>query len=598
MHYWDSKNTYDNIHMKNYSQNNLPMDEFAKGNFSQAHKIIDTYREYIAKCITSLTHQNTWGEKNISDYLDKKLVELEKQHKEWTEKKTKAIQEKKIIQKEINKEKKSFKDEWEGNKFRDIYFNYLEKESRDIKKFKRAFKESFKNESQKNESKTYIDELHKVFEKCITSAPTYIYKIKKLEEKFAKTKKEINKATHMLSNRSNRQNFDKQIYNIKSWNGKIEIENKIKTDLLRMFKKTDHMNYTVDTRNLQEIFTSFITTQLITNYNTDKQLKKNLIKNHTDKLWLFDHIRNIYQTNSQIFLNRETWRKGSKHSEYRENIINDKINEIAEVSREILNKLPDISFYFWADRNSPEDIEKQQNTSSEDWKKYVIEDLIIHLKKLLSEQEKKWDWRQEPNSKIKKLFEWIYSVTESHEFENYCENLWDIDANKYWEITWAKGKKLLTQIYQSMDEEEQTTIKNDYNSQWLDSITQNIETQKVKTEDKQLKLYNFAPIYNNEWYIEKISTHIESLIGKLEFKQKRKLEDIARQMLTEQWNNNYIHTDREISPLLEQEFIKRIKESRWGKTLSLKLKKIKEKLLPDINERITETKKTNKEDII
>ncbi len=313
MHYWDSKNTYDNIHMKNYSQNNLPMDEFAKGNVSQAHKSIDTYREYIAKCITSLTHQNTWGEENISDYLDKKLVELEKQHKEWTEKKTKAIQEKQIIQKEINKEK---------------------------------------------------------------------------------------------------------------------------------------------------------------------------------------------------------------------------------------NK------------------------------------------------ERKQD------SKIKKLFEWIYTLTESYEFEKYCENLWDIDANKYWEITWAKGKKLLTQIYQSMDEEEQTTIKNDYNSQWLDSITQNIETQKVKTEDKQLKLYNFAPIYNNEWYIEKISTHIESLIGKLEFKQKRKLEDIARQMLTEQWNNNYIHTDREISPLLEQEFIKRIKESRWGKTLSLKLKKIKEKLLPDINERITETKKTNKEDII
>jgi hypothetical protein len=104
---------------------------------------------------------------------------------------------------------------------------------------------------------------------------------------------------------------------------------------------------------------------------------------------LFDHIRNIYQNNSQIFLGIETYRELSKSSEYRESIINEKINEIAEASREILNRLPNISFYFLADRNSPEDIGKQQNTSSEDWKKYVIEDLIIHLKKSLSEQEKK-----------------------------------------------------------------------------------------------------------------------------------------------------------------------------------------------------------------
>lgn len=599
MYYWNSDNPYYNLDMKYYCQNNLPMDEFAKGNFSQAHKIIDTHREYIAKCITSLTHQNAWWEKNISEYLNKKLVELEKKQKERTEKKEKATQEINNIQKEINEEKKIFKDEWEGNNFRFLYFDYLEKCDRDISKLKRAFKESTKDESQRNVTEEYIKEIHEVFEKFITSAPKYIYKIKELEEKIFNAKKQRKKSNQILSYKSNQQNLDKQINNIKKWNKKKRIENEIRKDLLKTFKKIDHMDHITDQRNIQEIFTSFIATQLITNCNTDKQLKKNLIKNHTDKLWLFDHIRNIYENNSQMFLDMETCRELSKSSEYRESVINDKINEIAEASRKILNKLPDISFYFWADRNSPEDIERQQNTSSEDWKKYVIEDLIIHLKKLLSEQEKKWHWSQEPNSKIKKLFEWIYSVTESHEFENYCENLWSIDANKYWEILWTEGKMLLKQIYQAMDEEEQTIITSDYNTRWVfESIKKDIEIQKKETQDKQLKLYNFAPIYNIKEYLEKISTNIESLMGRLELKQKRKFEGIARKMLAEQWYDDYIDTTTEIIPLLDKEFIKRVKESRWGKALSLKLKKLEGKLLPDINERITETKKTNKEDII
>ena len=37
-------------------------------------------------------------------------------------------------------------------------------------------------------------------------------------------------------------------------------------------------------------------------------------------------------------------------------------------------------------------------------------------------------------NKIKKMFEGIYTVMESHEFENYCEKLRNIDANKYREI--------------------------------------------------------------------------------------------------------------------------------------------------------------------
>jgi len=112
----------------------------------------------------------------------------------------------------------------------------------------------------------------------------------------------------------------------------------------------------------------------------------------------------------------------------------EKVEQITEESREILNKIPDISFYFRVDRDFPEDIEQRRDTPSKDRKNHVIEDLVAHLKQVLNEPEKKGHRRRDPDKKIKKMFEGIYTVMESHEFENYCEKLRNIDANKYREI--------------------------------------------------------------------------------------------------------------------------------------------------------------------
>lgn len=89
---------------------NLPMDEFAKGNFSQAFKIIDTYRTYIKECMEEITNGYTKS-KGISTYLEGELIDLEAQHKEWTEKKGKAIQEITEIQAQIKERKQALKDE-------------------------------------------------------------------------------------------------------------------------------------------------------------------------------------------------------------------------------------------------------------------------------------------------------------------------------------------------------------------------------------------------------------------------------------------------------------------------------------------------------
>ena len=86
----------------------------------------------------------------------------------------------------------------------------------------------------------------------------------------------------------------------------------MKKEIAKTFKKMDHLSYIKDRRSFKEMFTSIMVTQLITDCKTDKQVKKDLIRNHTDKLGLFDHIRRIYHDNSQMFLDIKTGRERSR----------------------------------------------------------------------------------------------------------------------------------------------------------------------------------------------------------------------------------------------------------------------------------------------
>lgn len=209
---------------------------------------------------------------------------------------------------------------------------------------------------------------------------------------------------------------------------------------------------------------------------------------------------------------------------------------------------------------------------------------------------------------LKKLFEGIHIMHEWYDFENLCWRVRDTDFFNNREILRANGREILKNTLTYMSPEERKIVKENHTWRW---IFDQIEEEVIEEEEnnpKQLLLHNFAPIYNIEWYIKQVGEHIESLIGKLSFNHKRKFEGIAREMLENQcFKTNtdpkeirvpiYIDTWKEISPLSEQEFIKKVKESRWGKALSIRLKKFEGKLLPDINERVEEMKKTNKGDI-
>jgi hypothetical protein len=56
-----------------------------------------------------------------------------------------------------------------------------------------------------------------------------------------------------------------------------------------------------------------------------------------------------------------------------------------------------------------------------------MEDLTTHLEKTLQKSEKEGARRKEPDKKLEKLFDGIYSIMENHEFENFCEQLRNLD---------------------------------------------------------------------------------------------------------------------------------------------------------------------------
>lgn len=265
------------------------------------------------------------------------------------------------------------------------------------------------------------------------SARRHIEEIEELEVRLSAALQTRQDATYKLSHRSNWSNLEKEIDKIKTGKEATRIESLIRKDILKLFKKIDHSDRENDKRDIKEMFISIMATDLITDCNTDKQTKISLIKNHTDKIGLFCHIRNIYQNNSQMFVEIDTGRWHNKIKDKNE-LLKDKIESIADTSREILQNIPAISFYFWVDKNSPEEIKQQESIPSDERKNYVIEDLISHLKCVLQIPQKKSNWSEQSDKKIRKLFEGIYMITESHEFEKYCEKVWNIDQNSYRDI--------------------------------------------------------------------------------------------------------------------------------------------------------------------
>lgn len=585
MYYWDSSDPYDNSHLIYYCKTHLPMDEFAQGNFFQAHKIVDVCREYIQQCFAQFTYKNTGGEQTVSAYIKKQLANVQQEHAAVTTKKINVLQEIKTIEQSILNEKQALKNGWHGDKDRNTLYSFREKNDRDIGLLQRAFANT------KDTNPEKYTALQDVFEKFVGLASQIDYaNLQTLEKQYHDAKKERSALDRTLSWKSNPWNIEQQIKDIETGVERHHVQESIRKDLLRSFKKLDHLWYIVDTRDLQEMFVSIMTTDLIVDCKTDKEVKKKLIKNHTDKIGLFDHIWRIYRNGSSLLLEIETWRYIHKPFD-RNTIMTERVSSLVKQSTHILEKIHRNSPYFWREMDTPyEELQQQKDA--------VIQDLVTHLQAILENPEKEWDWRHAPDTKLEKLFQGIYSITETHQFEDYCKQLWNIDVNNYRKLLWVEGKMLMKQIYMDMNTEERNVVSSDYESRGLfEQIEKDVIAQESHEHEKQLSLYNFAPIYNIQWYLELVSDHISWLTKTLSFRQRQRIEHTVAQMLASQGYTDYIDSSKPIAPLTDTEFLQILQTLRWWKELVILLKKLPGNLLPDINQRIVTLQKTTQWDI-
>jgi hypothetical protein len=115
--------------MNCYIKKSLPMEDFAKGNFANAFKIIDVYNNYLAKCLDQETKKQTEDNPSIDAYLESELEKLNLKHKELSDQKKQKIQEIKNTKEKIETEKSLLKKEKEekNNQIFNYFYNAYEK---------------------------------------------------------------------------------------------------------------------------------------------------------------------------------------------------------------------------------------------------------------------------------------------------------------------------------------------------------------------------------------------------------------------------------------------------------------------------------------
>ena len=228
------------------------------------------------------------------------MIRLEEQHKEQTEKKAQAIKEMKNIE---NKRKKII-DEGKGNKAWKTFFDFLEKVKFDIYTLQDAF------ERTKIEQAEKYEENKDIFAEFIAYIEPEIEYLQNAGKIYTDNKNKRDEANHVLSHKSNWINIEDWLIKTKSekekaadWTKRTNMENRlvksdieinIEKEIAKIFRKTDHMGHLIDSRHLKEMFTSIIATELISSSKTDDKTKKQLIRNHTDKLGLLNHLQQLY----------------------------------------------------------------------------------------------------------------------------------------------------------------------------------------------------------------------------------------------------------------------------------------------------------------
>ncbi|MCX6824714.1 MAG: hypothetical protein NTY80_00680 [candidate division SR1 bacterium] len=306
-----------------------------------------------------------------------------------------------------------------------------------------------------------------------------------------------NDITAKLSNKKNSSNIEQQIANIKTGKERNEIEKYIREEVEKIVRiKSRIGGDIIYPKGKESLFMSVITTQLISNPDVSRKLRKQAIHLHPNKEGLFHHIWTIYTEYPQSM---DTIINHRDDKECNINIKEESIVRLTQEAKRILDTIPHISL-FWIIKISREENDLSQKMGTEKRKAYQIDILVSHLGKILREK-KNCNWAGLNDSNLTKLIQGINEMTESLEFEHLCEKVREVDFNREREILMVNGKNILEEIFASMTEEERKDVNNHYQG-WKNF--EQIKETVSKKENIQLLLFDLpAPIEKEVQVYEK-----------------------------------------------------------------------------------------------
>lgn len=105
--------------------------------------------------------------------------------------------------------------------------------------------------------------------------------------------------------------------------------------------------------------------------------------------------------------------------------------------------------------------------------------------------EKNCTWEGLDDPQLSKLLKGISDLTESHEFEDLCKEIRDIDFRRNRDMLMINGKFALEQIFTHMSSAERETLEYDYQS-WntFEDIKKEVLQQTKSEQEKQLLLFD------------------------------------------------------------------------------------------------------------
>lgn len=441
----------------------LPMNEFVQGNFSNAATIKEIYQQLLQKCFSESEKEYTKREdgswniyrKEKIEMLESKKAQLNEQYNVANNKVKKAINEKKEML-DIIRKKHEDNEKWKEfctmiSKALDTYPT--------IESVRDTAKEPWKG---------IISGIWSKIEDIVEKNRN----INILEQKRSQIKQE-------LDHKWNHTSIVAQLEDLHDWTEANYLREYIASKVKQVFSGDRFSRE--DIVDIERYYNEVLTTELCKHSLLDTTTCKKILRNHTDKIWVFEYFHSVYFKWTGIM------RSIHEHPDV------ESATKVIIEKLHLYNKLLK-EHYHWSTQISQEDIDFVEKTllNKKEWPRYRITKDIQRLRTIfnfiaeLDLDSYRWD------------------------FEDTVEAIWNADYYNYFQNT-SKCFDLLVYLYSTMDAEEKKRIHEGYDSYNSFKKIRDITNQdKKEIEATQWILFAFTDDDNRNHRVRVLQEQIHT----------------------------------------------------------------------------------------